>query len=214
MPIRVLLADDHQIVREGLRALLVVQDDLIVVDEVADGRAAVARARELRPDVVVMDASMPLLNGIEACRQIHTELPGVRVLALSMHTERRFIVEMLRAGAHGYLLKDCASDELVRALRTIAAGKTYLSPGISDAVIQDLMERVGQGLSPEVELTGREREVLQLIAEGHSTKVIADQLAISVKTVETHRQSLMRKLQVSGVAELTKVALRMGLTEL
>jgi DNA-binding NarL/FixJ family response regulator len=215
MAIRVVLADDHTIVRDGLKLLLEKEAGFEIVAEVGDGRSAIRAAREHAPDVVIMDVAMPDLNGIEATRQLVSERSGVRVLALSMHSDRRFVVEMLRAGARGYLLKDCAQEELSRAVATVASGSTYLSPSISDVVVRDYIERLGAaGGDPVADLSGREREVLQLLAEGCSTRDIANALHLSNKTVETHRQQLMRKLDLHSVAELTKFAVREGLTGL
>jgi len=214
MAIKIVLADDHQIVREGLRTILNREPDLEVVAEADDGRTTVRLARELRPQVVIMDIAMPDLNGIEATRQILAECAGVKVIALSMHSDRQFVINMLKAGASGYLLKDCALEELIRAIRAVMRNQTYLSPAISDVVVKDLMQGVSQGDSAFTLLTAREREVLQLLAEGKSTQKIADSLHVSVKTVETHRQQIMRKLEIHSVAELTKYAIREGLTSL
>ena len=215
MSIRILLADDHKIVRDGLRTLLEQQSDMEVVGEAEDGRTTVQRVREQSPDVVIMDIAMPDLNGIEATRQILTEAPGVKVIALSMLSNRQFVVNMLKAGACGYMLKDCAFEELALAIRTVVANHPYLSPQITGIVIEDYMSRLPdtEALSAPV-LTDREREVLQLLAEGHTAKEIASQLHVSVKTVETHRQQIMHKLNIHTVAELTKYALREGLTSL
>src|SRR3954453_19673191 len=218
----ILLVDDHKIVREGLRSLLEAEDDFRVIAEAADGRAAVELAREHKPGVVVMAIAMPQLNGIEATRQIVNALPGVKVIALSMHSDRRFMSEMLRAGASGYLLKDAASEELIQAIRTVVSGNVYLSPQITDVVVDDYLRRLPDGgaLTPArsggrgafTALTAREREVLQLMAEGKATKQIAMILHVSIKTVETHRRQLMEKLDLHSVAELTKYAIREGLT--
>lgn len=215
MGVKVLIADDHQIVRQGLRTLLEKQPDIRVVAEADDGRATVRLVREVDPDVVIMDVAMPDLNGIEATRQIISEFPKVKVIALSMYADRRFVVNMLKAGASGYLLKECAFEELVRAIRLVLTHKTYLSPGVTDIVVKDYV----QGAPPAEPsvfsvLSPREREVLQLMAEGKSTNQIADCLHVSVKTIETHRQQVMHKLNIHSVAELTKYAIREGLTTL
>ena len=216
MSTKILLADDHKITRQGLRSLLEKQPDMKVVAEAEDGREAVRLARELHPDVVIMDVSMPDLNGMAATRQILGKSKKVKIIALSMHSDTLFVSEMLKSGASGYLLKDCAFEELREAIHTVIAGNVYLSPAISDVVVDDYLHRLsktGPSDSGEV-LTDREREVLQLMAEGKSTKQIARELYISVKTVETHRRQIMNKLNIHTVAELTKYAIRKGLTSL
>jgi len=213
MGIRIILVDDHQMIRDGLRHLLKLQKDMDVLAEAEDGRSAVQLAGELKPDVIILDVAMPDLNGIEAARQIRSQYPEVRIVALSMHSDRRFIAEMLKAGATGYLLKDSAFEELAQAVRTVAAGQTYLSPQITGSIIEDYVQRLPNGSdSVAPSLTPREREVLQLLAEGQSTKQIAARLHVSVKTIETHRRQLMEKLNLHSVAELTKYAIREGLT--
>jgi DNA-binding NarL/FixJ family response regulator len=213
--IKILLADDHKITREGLRSLLEKEPDMEVVAEAEDGRTTVSLVRELLPDVVIMDVSMPDLNGMEAARKITGEFGNVKIIALSMHSDTLFVTEMLKSGASGYLLKDCAFEELARAIRAVIADQTYLSPSISGVVIDGYLHRLSRVdiSGPEV-LTDREREVLQLVAEGKSTKEIALALHISVKTVETHRRQIMSKLDIHTVAELTKYAVRKGLTSL
>lgn len=213
MSYTVLLVDDHQMFREGIRRLFESRDDLLVLGEAGDGRAAVRMVKELKPQVVVMDVSMPELNGIEATRQILLSCPGVKIVALSMHSDRRFVLKMLKAGAAGYLLKDSVFDELIRAIESVMHGKTYLSPEIAGLVLDDYrslsqrsQDNDGSGLSP------REREVVQLIAEGRTSKQIAQALSVSAKTVETHRAQAMRKLDIHNLAELTKYAIREGLT--
>lgn len=215
MALKVLLADDHKIVRDGLRTLLEKHDDIVVVGEAEDGREALQLSRKLQPDVVVMDIAMPDLNGIEAARQLLSEYPGIRIAALSMHSDKRFVSEMLKAGASAYLLKDCAFEELITAIRTIITGKIYLSPGIAGVVIEDYIRR-GSSVESSVFslLSDREREVLQLMAEGRSTKEVAAHLNVSIKTVETHRTNIMTKLDIHSIAELTKYAIREGLTSL
>jgi len=209
----VLIADDHQIVREGLRSLLAKEPWIRVVGEAAEGRTAVRLARELAPDVIIMDVTMPDLNGIEATRQIVAEFPAIRVLALSMHDDRRFVLNMLKAGAKGYLLKDCAFKDLVKAIRVVVANRIYLSSEVADILAQDYLASATSKESSALQTPSpREREVLQLLAEGGSSQRIAESLHISIKTVETHRGQLMAKLKVRSVAELTKYAIREGLT--
>ena len=215
MSIKILLADDHKITREGLRSLIEKQSDMEVVAEAEDGHVAVHLVRKVLPDVVIMDVSMPDLNGIEATQKIVSECPNVKVIALSMHSDTLFVTKMLKSGASGYLLKDCAFEELTRAIRTVVAGKTYLSPAISDVVVDGYLHRLSEDDSASSDvLTHREREVLQMLAEGNSTKQVALKLHISVKTVETHRRQMMHKLDIYSVAELTKYAIRKGLTSL
>ena len=215
MSFKVLIVDDHRIMREGLRAMLEKEPDIKVVGDAADGRMAQLLARDLAPDVIIMDVNMPELNGIEATRQITADLRGVKIIALSMHEDRRFVLNMLKAGAAGYMLKDDAFKNLAKAVRMVAAHKTYLSREISD-----LLENDCRSLSTFLEsancqlLSCREREVLQHVTEGKTSNQIADSLHISVKTVETHRQQVMEKLNIKGVAELTKYAIREGLTSL
>jgi len=215
MSIKVLLADDHALIREGLRSLLEKQPDMEVVADADDGRRAIELVRELSPDVVVMDVTMPTLGGIEATRQITGEFPAVKVIALSIHSRRRFVADMLQAGAAGYILKECLFDELVQAIRAVSEGGRYLSPRITDVVVDDYVKRLSSGdESPLRSLTGREREVLQLVAEGKSTKQIAQELHVSTKTIEANRRQIMEKLDMHSVAELTKYAVREGLTSL
>ncbi len=215
MSIRVLLADDHKIVREGLGSLLEKEPDIDVIAMADDGRTAVQLTRELLPDVAVIDLAMPGMNGIEATRRICCENPGTKVLVLSMHSARRFMVEALSAGAKGYLLKDCASLEFVMAVRAVAGNETYLSPKSTGLIIKDYIRRFTDALpSTSSLLSTREREVLQLVAEGENTKEIAFTLGISIKTVETHRQQIMRKLNLHNVAGLIRYAIREGITHL
>jgi DNA-binding NarL/FixJ family response regulator len=214
MPIHVLLADDHQLLREGLRSLLEKQEDIVVVDEAENGREAVKLASTLRPDVIVMDIGMPDLNGIEATRQITTEVVGTKVVGLSMHASEKTVIEMLRAGASGYVLKLSAFDEVVQAVRTCAGGERYLSPKIAGTVLDGLMKASPQEDSAFAKLTPREREVLQLIAEGKSTKETASILGISPRTVDVHRKNIMEKLELDSVAELTRYAIREGIVPL
>ena len=215
MSVKIILADDHRIMREGLRALLEKEAGIEVIAEADNGRTTVELSRELNPDVVVIDIGMPDLNGIDATRQIVSEAPAVKVIALSMHSDRKFVREMLSAGASGYLLKDSAFEELGIALTTVINNQTYLSPKIANTVVKDYLGKVEpkeSKVSPA--LTKREREVLQLIAEGKTTKDIASHLYVSIKTIETHRKQIMDKVGLNSVAELTKYAIREGLTSL
>ena len=215
MSIRVLLVEDHQMVREGLRSLLEHQDGIEVVGEATDGRSAVCLVRQVSPAVVVMDVSMPGLNGVEATRQIMTEMPGVKVIGLSMHTDKRFIMEMLRAGASGYLLKASAFDELVRAISVVATGQVYLSPRIAGLIVNTCIEAETEPeASPFLLLTPREREVLQLLAEGKTAKEIARLFRVARKTVDAHRQHIMDKLRLHTLADLIKYAIKEGLVSL
>jgi DNA-binding NarL/FixJ family response regulator len=215
MGIRIILADDHKIVRDGLRSLIEKEDDMEVVAEAEDGRTAVQLSAKLSPQLVLMDIAMPVLNGIEATRQIIAAAPQCKVIALSMHADKRYIMEMLKAGASGYLLKDSAFEELACAIRTALNNKTYLSPPVSEVVIGDYVQQLKKSDGSVFSvLSAREREVLQLLAEGNSTAQIADRLHLSVKTVETYRQHIMEKLNIRSVAELTKYAIREGLTSL
>jgi len=213
MTTRILLADDHQIFREGLASLLERQQDMDVIQQASDGLQAVRVSRDLKPDVVVMDLTMPGMNGIEATRLITNEVPGVKVLCLSVHGDTQFISSVLDAGASGYLLKDCAFEELVTAIHTVMGNQIYLSPGIAGTIVDDYKARRPESApSAFSQLTEREREIVQLLAEGQSTKEIAERLCLSVKTVGTHREHLMAKLHLHSLAQLTKYAIREGLT--
>lgn len=213
METRILIADSHRIVREGICSLLDNEDDIEIVGQADDGRIAIQLAQELRPDVIIMDTSMPSLNGIEATRKIVHESPGVKVIALSSHSDRRSVCEMLKAGASGYLPKTCAFEELLCAIRNVVLDRNYLSSQISTLVVNEYVRHtVNQGESAYSVLTEREREVLQLIAEGRSTKEIARELHVSPKTIEWHRSQLMKKLHIESIADLVKYAISEGLT--
>jgi two-component system NarL family response regulator len=213
MVTRVLLVDDHELMREGLRSILEGEDDVEIVGEAASGREAVALARELEPDVVVMDVGMKDLNGIDATRQIRSELRDVRVIALSSHSDSRYVSAMLEAGASGYVLKANAYADLREALQAVRQGKSYLCAEVTQGVVNASLHASRDGAVPVV-LTEREREVLQLLAEGLSSPQIGKRLFIATSTVETHRRSIMRKLEIHSVADLTKWAIREGLTQL
>lgn len=214
--IRILLAEDHTIVRKGLCALLEDAPDIEVIAEASDGRDAVLKVELMRPHVVLMDISMPLLSGLEATRQIVERFPKVRILILTVHSTEEYILQTLRAGASGYLLKEAAPTELIRAIQLVHDGKAYLSPTISTRVIRDYVEKADMlSLNSSYDrLTNREREVLQLIAEGYSVKEIATHLALSEKTIRAHRSHLMDKLDIHSTAALTLYALRHGMITL
>ncbi|MEY3275968.1 MAG: hypothetical protein RL153_1234 [Verrucomicrobiota bacterium] len=209
-PIRIVLADDHAVVRRGFRMILAAQPDMEVVGEASDGPGAVELAGRERPDVVVMDIGMPGMNGIDATRAIVQANPAARVLALSMQKDGVYVREMLRAGAKGYLLKDSGEQDLLAAVRSVHAGKGWLSPGVSDAVIEDYRRHV---TDPIDLLSPREREVLRMIAESKTNKEIAQALSLSVYTVEAHRGRIMEKLNLHSIAELVRFALRKGLID-
>lgn len=214
MTIRILLADDHTIVRKGLLSLLEREPDIDVIADVEDGRAAVKTVSQMKPDIVIMDISMPGLNGIEATRQIMSEAPTTRVICLSMHGERKFVGAMLRAGASGYVLKNDVTKELTEAIRRVLSGRTYLSPSLAGDIVRHYVRERPPEKGVFAELSEREREVLQLIAEGRSTKEAAAVLGLSEKTVAAHREHIMAKLNLHTVVELTRYALREGLSEL
>jgi len=215
MNVRILLVDDHDIVRAGLRSILQSEKTVEVVGEAADGRTALQLVGELSPAIVLMDISMPDMNGLEATRQIVAHKGGTRVIALSMHSDRQFVIEILKAGASGYLMKNSVAPELPAAIRAVASGKIYLSPSVTDIVVDDYVRNVSpSGKSTLETLSPREREVLQLLAEGKTSKEIAAALHVSQKTAESHRAQLMERLNIHTVAELTKYAIRQGLTSL
>ena len=210
-PTRVLLADDHTLVRAGLRKLLESMPEVKVVGEADDGLALLALAAELQPDLVLMDIAMAGLNGLEATARLRKTQPGIRVLILSMHQNEEYVRQALRNGAMAYLLKDAAPVELELAILAVLRGETYLSPAISRGVVSDYLQRLHGDAPPAAVLTPRQREVLQLVAEGHSTKDIARRLGLSVKTVDTHRSQLMKQLDIHEVAGLVRYAVRSGL---
>lgn len=210
---RLVIAEDHTILREGLRALLSSQENLEVVGEAEDGREAIRQVEKLTPDLILMDLSMPKMNGIEAIREIRRRVPETRILALTVHKAEEFILEVLQSGADGYIPKDASSNELMMAIKSILMGKRYLSPSVSNVVIEGYLEsrRTSESITPWGKLTKREREILKLIAEGYKNKDIADYLCISVKTVEKHRANLMKKLDLHSAAALTAYAMERGL---
>jgi len=210
---RIVIADDQVMVRQGLRVLIDNEEGMTVVGEARDGLEVVAVAKELRPDVIVMDISMPNLNGVEATRQILEENPTIKIIALSMYPYRRYVTEMLKVGAMGYVLKSCFFYELVKAVHAAAAGDHYLSQQMTDVLVDEYVNRGPEGKGdPLSRFSDRERQELQLIAEGLSTKQIALRLNISAKTADANRREIMRKLDIHSIAELTKYAIREGLT--
>jgi DNA-binding NarL/FixJ family response regulator len=215
MSIRILLVDDHHIFREGLRSLLASQPDFTILGEAPDGREAVRLAKELQPDLVIMDVSMPLLSGTEATRQVISACPKTKVLCLSMFEDRRFVTAALEAGATGYILKDCKFDEFVEAIKSVHANETYLCPRVTQGVLNNYKsgrEEPSSAMPPQ--LSPREREVVQLIAEGFSTREIAEQLHVSIKTVNTHREHIFEKLKIDNLAALIKYTIKEGIISL
>jgi len=211
MPLRFVLADDHGIVRAGVRALLEEASLGEVVAEAEDGRKALELVAEHRPDIVLLDIGMPNLNGLDAVERIKKVSPATKVIILSMHANEQYVVRALRCGVSGYVIKDAAVEELQRALRTVATGETYLSPRISKQTIRNYLKSTKSVLGPVAQLTARQREVLQLIAEGRNTKEVADTLKVSVKTVEAHRLQIMQRLGIHDVTGLVRFAIRIGL---
>ncbi|MBN1796357.1 MAG: response regulator transcription factor [Sedimentisphaerales bacterium] len=215
MATRIIIVDDHGIIREGLKVLLEKYDDIEVIGQANDGRSAVELTRQLEPDIVIMDITMPNLNGIDATKQIIEQSRKIKVIALSIHSSRHFVADMLKAGASGYVLKESLFDELIEAIDTVTKGKIYLSPGITSTVVDDYVKYIKKGNTSRLSrLSTRERQVLQLLSEGKSTRKIALELHVSPKTIETNRRHIMEKLEIYTVAELTKLAVREGLTSI
>jgi DNA-binding NarL/FixJ family response regulator len=210
-PIRVVVAEDHALVRAGIRSLLEKFPGVEVVDEASDGREALEALKKWSPDILLLDVSMPGMNGLEAAARAGRESPMTRVILVSMHANEEYVQQALRAGAAGYVLKDAGMAELELAVRSVARGETYLSPAVSRKVIADYVRRIGSKASPLEALTSRQREILQMIAEGRTTKKIAQELHLGVKTVETHRAELMKRLDIHDVAGLVRFAVRVGL---
>jgi DNA-binding NarL/FixJ family response regulator len=209
--LRLLIGDDHTLMRQGLRKILEERPDWEIVAEAGDGRTAVQQTLALQPDVAVLDIGMPLLNGIEACAQIVRKLPGVQVLILSMYSDEAYVTQAVRAGARGYLLKDSAGADLIGAIAAVAAGKSFFSPPVAKVVLDDYARRLAdKGMDRYDSLSEREREIFQLVAEGHSTKEIAEMLSVSPTTVETHRAHILQKLDIHNTAELVLYAVRRG----
>jgi two-component system response regulator NreC len=213
MSIKIILADDHAVLRHGLSKSFEEENGIDVIGQAKDGHSTIELAREMSPDVVVMDIGMPDLNGVEATRRITEDFPEIKVVGLSMHSSDKYVREMFRAGASGYLLKDCPFEELVEAIKTVVRGKAYISPSISGMVIKEYASKPDEEKSVFSILSRREREVLQLFAEGKTTKQIGLRLHISPKTVEAHRLRIMNKLDIDNIAQLTKYAIQEGLTE-
>jgi DNA-binding NarL/FixJ family response regulator len=210
---KILIADDHGVVRQGLKALIEIEAGMQVVGEASDGQEVVQLAGQLSPDIILMDIAMPNLNGVEATRLILEDNPQIRIIALSVHSDKNFITEMLKAGASGYILKSCLFDEVLRAIQTVASGDYYLSPKITDVVVDDYKYYMATiNKSAQVHLTPRERRIIQLLTEGKSSKQIALRLHLSPKTVDSNRREIMNKLGIFSLAELTKYAIREGLT--
>jgi DNA-binding NarL/FixJ family response regulator len=215
LPIKLILVEDHKILCETLMVALNQVDGIEVVSHANDGRKAILLARRLNPDVMLMDVSMPELNGMEACRQVREVSPQTRIIALSAYSDRRYVEGMLKAGAGGYVVKDCTIDELTSAIRLVYQGKTYLSPEVAEVVVGGFVNPDSMEANSKIyQLSPREKEVLQLVAEGRTTKQIAARLNLSEKTIETHRRQLMIKLDLRSIAELTKFAIKEGLTSL
>jgi len=214
MSVRIIIADDHKIVRQGLRSLLENEKNYAVIAEADNGRSVIQYANELKPDIVIMDISMPDINGIDATRQIRSEQPDVKIIALSMHSDARYVLEMLDAGASGYLLKDCAMEELTQAIQNVISNQWFVSPAIAGVLIRKLNNRYSEVVVDSETLSPREQVVLRMLADGMITKNIAAELNVSIKTIETHRHHIMEKLGLHSVAELTKYAIRKGLTSL
>lgn len=207
----IIIADDHKLFREGLKSLLQGDVKVEIVGEVSNGREAVRICRKLSPDIAIMDVTMPELNGIEATRQIRTESPKTKVIALSMHSSRRFVLDILKAGAVGYLVKDCAFQELAAAISAVRDNKVYLSPSIAGKVVEHMTSFNYTESAASTSLSSREKEVLQLLTEGKNAREVADRLGVSIKTVQTHRRNIMEKLDLHNLADLTKYAIRIGL---
>jgi DNA-binding NarL/FixJ family response regulator len=215
MKVQILLADDHKIMREGLKALLAKNSSVEVIAEAQNGIETLSMARQKKPDVIVMDIAMPDINGIEVTRQLKSELADIKIIALSMHSDRRFVTEILKAGASAYVLKQAAFEDLEKAIKAAMVDRTFLSNDVLESVVSDYVSRLSNSeYNAYRQLSDRERQVLQLLAEGNSTKEIAFKLHVSVKTIESHRQNIMNKLGIRNLAGLTKFAVREGLTSL
>ena len=207
-------SDDHQLFREGIANLLSSSPQIEIVGQAENGQQAIEKARNLKPDIVIMDLSLPIINGVDATRILQNELPGTKVLVLSMHDDKNYIKEALEAGAFGYLFKDCTYDQLIEAIHTVNQGKKYLSDKITEVLIKDYLNKDEEIQDKSPELSERESEILKLIAEGKSTREIADLLFVSVKTVGTHKQHILEKLKLKSTADLIKYAIKKGIVRL
>lgn len=215
MKTRVAIADDHRMLRDAIRAMLQNEDDIEIVGEAGDGHAAIEMAKKVQPDILILDISMPSLNGIESAARITARFPAMKLIALSGYTDQRYVMEMFKAGAMGYVVKAAAGSELINAIRAVARGENYVCPELAGAMVNAvLVKQANKEGNGEVSLGHREREVLQLIAEGMRTPAIAQRMSISPATVETHRRNIMRKLTLHSVADLTRYAIQHGITEL
>lgn len=214
MSIRILITDDHQLFREGIVNLLSASPEIEIVAQAENGLEAIEKAKKLKPDIVIMDLGMPGMNGVEATQILQKELPQIKVLALSMHSDKQYIKEVLEAGAYGYLFKNCTYDQLIEAVNTVSHGKKYLSDKITEVLIQDYLGREDDVHNNNADLSERESEILKLLAEGKSTREISDMLCISVKTVGTHKQNILEKLNLKTNADLIKYAIRKGIVSL
>jgi two-component system, NarL family, response regulator NreC len=214
MAIRILITDDHQLFREGIVNLLAASPQIEIVGQAENGQEAIEKAKMLKPDIVIMDLTLPIINGVDATRILHKELPQTKVLVLSMHAEKNYIKEALVAGAFGYLFKDCTYDQLIDAINTVYQGKKYLSNKITEVLIQDYLNNEEENTGNDQDLSERESEILKLIAEGKSTREIADLLFISVKTIGTHKQHILEKLNLKSSADIIKYAIKKGIVGL
>lgn len=214
MPIKILIADDHQLFREGLITLLTGASNIEIIGQAENGKQAIQKARELHPDIIIMDIGMPVINGIEATGILRTEAPNLKVIALTMHSEKHFIKGMLEAGAYGYLFKNCNYDDLIDAINTVYAGKKYLSDDITEFIIHDYIGKQKDTESEDPQLSEREMEILKGFAEGKSSREISDQLFISIKTVGTHKQNILEKLNLNSTADMVKYAIKKGIISL
>lgn len=214
MSIKILIADDHKLFREGTITLLSENQDIEIIGQAEDGKEAIAKAKETQPDILIIDIGMPKINGIEATRILKSEAPDIKIIALTMHSEKHFIKGMLEAGAYGYLFKNCDYDELIQAIKTVYSGKKYLSDEITEVIIHDYVGKTNDVLETDPILSEREMEILKLFAEGKTSREISELLFISVKTVGTHKQNILTKLELNSTADLVKYAIKKGIISL